>query len=337
MPDASPSFQLADADVEFFNRELASFVPDRVFDSHLHLGRRSDYAPMHQKLVANTPEVADMPTYRAHMEWLAPGRRLVGGLVLPTTLAGERMDEGNARAAEEARRDAGSTSAVIVHPDMTADKLRLDIETHKPAALKPYHLMSARRPTGDSHMNEFLPEHTVAVADEYGLPVVMHMVRARALADPSNQQMIRDYCTKYPKMKMVLAHCARGFNPSHTADGIESLVGLENVYFDNSCNCEAGAHIALLRAFGPDRLMWGSDYPFSNMRGKCVAFNDSFTWFYDCDHDLGPYSIDANQKFTLVGLECLRALKFACMACGLSNSQVEDVFYNNAVRLYGRS
>ena len=69
---------------------------------------------------------------------------------------------------------------------------------------------------------------------------------------------------------------------------------------------------------------------------QIVAVNDAFAFLYDCDFDLGPHSIDPDQKFTLVGLESMRALKFACMACGLSDSQVEDVFCNNARRLYGR-
>tara|TARA_B100000809_G_scaffold152917_1_gene150310 strand:+ start:412 stop:1425 length:1014 start_codon:yes stop_codon:yes gene_type:complete len=332
----SPSYNVTDQDREFFERELASFVPDSLFDSHIHLGLRSDCAEFHQTLMANTPEVADMPTYRTQMDWIARGREVVGALVLPTTLEGKRMAEGNACAAREARTDHASTSAVMVHPAMSADQLRADIEQHDPAALKPYHLMSARRPTGESYMDEFLPEHTVAVADEFGLPIVMHMVRARALADESNQRFIREYCTRYPNMKMVLAHCARGFNPSHTMGGIDAIAGLDNVYFDNSCNCEEGGHIAILRRFGPKKLMWGSDYPFSHLRGKCVAVNDSFTWMYDCDYELGPTSIDPNQQFTLVGLESMRALKFACQACGVTDSQVEDIFRNNAARLYGR-
>ena len=118
---------------------------------------------------------------------------------------------------------------------------------------------------------------------------------------------------------------------------IDAIAGLPNVFFDNSCVCEAGGHETILRTFGPERLMWGSDYPFSHLHGKSVAVNDAFAFLYDCDFDLGPHSIDPEQKFTLVGLESMRALKFACMACGLSDSQVEDVFCNNARRLYARA
>ena len=43
-------------------------------------------------------------------------------------------------------------------------------------------------------------------------------VRATQLAEPSNQRTIRKYCEAYPGLKMILAHCARGFNMYHTIE-----------------------------------------------------------------------------------------------------------------------
>lgn len=333
---ASPSYEVNERDREFFERELDRFVPPRIFDAHIHLGLRSDYHEMHRDLVANVPEVCDMATWREHMSWLAPGREVAGALVLPTTLAGDRMDAGNAFAATEAARDDLSGAAVMLHPAMSADELREAIAKHRPVALKPYHLMSPVRPTLDSTMAQFLPEHLVAVAHEAALPIVMHLVRANALADSENQRQIVHFCRTYPEMKLVLAHSARGFNPSHTVNGIDAIRGLDNIYFDNSCVCEPGATEAILKAFGPSRLMWGSDYPFSHLRGKCVAYNDTFAWLFNSNIDLGPFSVDGQQGLTLVGLESLRALKFAARSCGLTDAEVEGVFFDNAARLYGR-
>ena len=42
----------------------------------------------------------------------------------------------------------------------------------------------------------------------------------------------------------------------------------------------------------------------------------------------------ANVRPTLVGIESLRALKVAAIATRLTDSQIEDVFYNNAAALY---
>lgn len=60
-----------------------------------------------------------------------------------------------------------------------------------------------------------MPEHLFAVAHELKLSVTLHMVRYYGLSDKGNQETIREMCTKYPDMRLVLAHAARGFNMFH--------------------------------------------------------------------------------------------------------------------------
>lgn len=225
-----PKWYLADQDTGFFEIELDDFVPDRIYDAHVHLGPRSGFSgELHSDLVANTPEIADMASYREHLHWILPNRDVTGANILPSTLNGNRWQEGNAFAAKEATADDVSGSSVIVHPEMTADRLREEIATYNPVSLKPYHLMSPRRPTMQSTIEEYLPEHLVAVANDAQLPIVLHLVLNTALADERNQGTIRHYCETYPGMTLVLAHCARCFNPAHMARGIGGIAGLENV------------------------------------------------------------------------------------------------------------
>ncbi|MDP7742482.1 MAG: hypothetical protein QGF67_13655, partial [Lentisphaeria bacterium] len=64
----SPKWFLADEDNSFFKVELNAFVPDKIFDAHMHLGPRSGYtSATHNEMVANTPEIADMASYRDHL------------------------------------------------------------------------------------------------------------------------------------------------------------------------------------------------------------------------------------------------------------------------------
>jgi glutamate-1-semialdehyde 2,1-aminomutase len=219
---------------------------------------------------------------------------------------------------------------------MSADQLRDEIDRFEPVSLKPYHLMSGREDTRLAHVGEYLPEHLAAVAHEATLPVVVHLTRDKALADPSNQRTIRHYCETYPDMKLVLAHAARGFNPSHAARGISAIAGLENVFFDTSCVCESGAFEAILTTFGHRRLMWGSDWPFSHFHGRCIAVADFFTWVFDDQVEFGVHTCGGATGFTFVSHESMRMLKHACHACGLSQSQIEAVFHDNAVQLYAR-
>ena len=126
---------------------------------------------------------------------------------------------------------------------------------------------------------------------------------------------------------------------------------------------EAGATNALIRAFGPQKVMYGSDWPVAESRGKCISLGDSFIWLTPDNVDLfarcaleplaqsqpassAPLltlplllSADAEGDIVspaLVGFETLRALKQACDETGLTRAEVEDVFWGNSQRLWGQ-
>jgi glutamate-1-semialdehyde 2,1-aminomutase len=216
---------------------------------------------------------------------------------------------------------------------MDPEFIRETVRRQSFAGLKCYHIFATEQPTYEAAIPSYLPEEQVRIAHEEGLAIMLHMVRSRALADPVNQQDIRRYCTRYPNMRLILAHAARGFNPHHTIEGIESLRGLGNVWCDTSAVTEAGAFEAILNVLGPERLLYGADFPVSHMRGRCVAFGDSFLWL--SAENVQWDAAYGEVKPSLVGLESLRVLKLACRHARLTDSQVEAVFHTNAVRLLG--
>src|SRR5262249_17494655 len=130
-----------------------------------------------------------------------------------------------------------------------------------------------------------------------------------------------------------LAHAARGFNPHHTIEGIESLRELDNVWFDTSAVTDAGGFEAIIQTMSHKRLLYGSDFPISHLRGRCVAIGDCFHWISPQNTRLDH----ANPKVELglVGLESLRVLKVAARSLRLSDGQIEDIFYNNGKDLFG--
>jgi glutamate-1-semialdehyde 2,1-aminomutase len=162
---------------------------------------------------------------------------------------------------------------------------------------------------------------------------MLHVVRERGLADTANQQCIRHYAERYPNAQFILAHAARGFNPYHVAAGIRSLCGLRNIWFDTSAVTEGSAFEVIIRTLGADRLFYGSDFPVTHIRGRCVALGDSFIW-------LSPKNINMTVEYgeirpTLVGIESLRALKLACANLQLSDSVLEGIFRHNVMKLLG--
>ena len=169
------------------------------------------------------------------------------------------------------------------------------------------------------------------VAHEEGWTITLHMVKDRAMADAGNQHWIRYYCERYPGIKLILAHAARGFNGYHTVEGIGSLRGLRNVWCDMSAVTESAGMEAIIDVLGADRLLWGSDYPISHMRGRCVAVGDHFLWLYEDTLDWKAAIPQTEVRLPLIGHESLRALKHACTRMRLGDSQVEGIFYGNAM------
>src|SRR4029078_8839951 len=127
---------------------------------------------------------------------------------------------------------------------------------------------------------EYIPRWAWELADRHGLCIMLHIVMRRSLADPANQHYIRQHCLEFPNARLVLAHAARGFCGRHTVEGISSLRGLGNLFFDTSVICEPDAMQAILGTFGPTRLMLGTDFPVSETHGRAVTLGDSFHWLY---------------------------------------------------------
>ncbi|MCX6047413.1 MAG: amidohydrolase family protein [Chloroflexi bacterium] len=330
------AWQFTDVDREFFAREVEPFLPEKIFDAHAHLFCHEHYTgntlPDH---LIGTPTEIGLAVYRDHVAWLH-GERTQGGLFFGLAFNGDRVgnDTFVAQEVQQGQLDNfKSLGQMIIAPEMEPELVRQEVRRHRFVGLKPYHTMATGvGPTWLAPIEAYLPEEHIRIAHEEGLTITLHMVRERALADPVNQATIRRYCENYPNMRLILAHAARGFNPWHTIEGIESLRGLDNVWFDTSAVTEAGGFEAIIETMGHERLLYGTDFYVSHMRGRCVAVGDSFHWFYAEDMNLAEKHTTLQP--VLVGLESLRSLRLACRRLKLTDAQVEDIFYSNAADLF---
>lgn len=326
-----------DADRAFLARYVENRLPDKIFDAHAHLFRQSHYTDATRPaMLEGLPEDVGIDFYRTWIEWIHPGNRTVGGLFFGLAFLGDREANDAFVAQEVAKGQAEGFAArgqMLIAPDLDVETVAQTVQQAGFVGLKPYHLMAkVDGPTFLAPIEAYLAEAHVALAHELGLTITLHMVRDRALADPVNQATIRRYCTEYPNMRLILAHAARGFNPWHTIEGIESLRGLDNVWCDTSAVTEAGAFEAIVDVLGHERLLYGTDFHVSHMRGRCIAVGDSFHWLY-------AHEMELEEKHTqlapvLVGLESLRSVLLAFDRLRLSPRQIEDIFYGNAVQLF---
>jgi glutamate-1-semialdehyde 2,1-aminomutase len=197
---------------------------------------------------------------------------------------------------------------------------------------KCYHLVAGKQPAWQAGIGEYLPESAWQIAQEKEMCITLHMVRDRALADPGNRAYIRQMAQKYPRATLILAHAARGFAAWTTVESVAELADLENVWFDLSAICESPPMMAILKHCGVRRVLWGSDFPISMARGKAISLGDGFYWIYK--QDLEHFKAATPIRATLVGIENLMAVQQACMLLDLGRQAVDDIFYNNAMRLF---
>jgi glutamate-1-semialdehyde 2,1-aminomutase len=325
----------SEADRELFARELDSFVPDVICDAHMHLWAKAQLPPTDWDVFRQVAgDVVNLAVYRQRMAELLPGRRVAGGLILPGAVAaaGAQLVSQNELVAAEIAADPLWRGSMLVSPEMDPEYVRGEVRRLRLSGLKCYHVRSGQAVTWDADIPDYLPEAQVKVAHQERLCITLHMVKARAVADPANRRWIRYYCETYPDMQLILAHAARGFNPYHTIQGLAALRGLPNLWCDMSAVTDVGACEAIIELLGHDHLLYGTDFPVSHLRGRCVAVGDSFVWLYDDTLNWDTVSFQPVRP-VLVGIESLRVLKQAAWHRRLTDSQVEDIFRHNVARL----
>jgi predicted TIM-barrel fold metal-dependent hydrolase len=324
------TWELRDYDNEFFARELETFVPPKVFDAHAHLYRIGHWGFQH--IVSAGPECVTLREFHNQMEWLMPGREITGLFFGVGFHPGYK--ESNEFVAREACSAPGNFAEMLVPPDLDPEEMRETAKRMKFSGIKVYHTFVKQKPTWNAEIPEYLTEEHIRVAHEENWTITLHMVKERALADPGNLHWIQHYCRRYPGIRLILAHAARGFNAFHTVSAIQQLKGLDNVWCDVSAVTEAPAMEAILSALGPKRMLWGSDYPLSHLRGRCIAMGDQFVWLYENTLDWATVS-HSNVRPYFIGHESLRSLKHAAMTLRLNDTEIEGIFYTNGRSMLG--
>jgi len=331
-----------DVDRRIWEEELDPFVPARVFDVHTHVYRwefnldpAKERGPQAEMIGRTWPE-ASWATLDACDAALLPGRT-IERLCLPFPFAPQCDFEGaNRFVAREAAGHGPSAALMLVHPAMSGEYVESQVQSLGLKGLKPYRFYSLTGDGAECRITDFLPEHQLAVADRRGLLVMLHLARREAIADRQNLDDLERLAARYPRVKWVLAHCARAYSAWAVERAGPRLRRLPKVWYDTSSVCEAEAIEALMAAVGPERVMYGSDdLPVGVLRGKYVAFGYAWAYLSETNHRLDLSHCEPRMTFTRY--EQLRAMRRAAIRLGLTRGQIEDLFYETARGLIATS
>ena len=307
---------------------LSDFLPDKIFDAHMHV-YDSSHLPMSFK--DGERDTGDLDAYhKAFGEMLCYPKVWRANMITSPDPAmrdpkGEVRRMADAFLLSEFDLHPENVGQIMVSPLESADDIEKRLTHPRIRGLKVYYMLSDREKHGDESPDEYIPEGAWEVADKYSMPVTIHLVGSDALADPRNYNYIVDRARRYKNAKVVLAHAARAFASYTAIEGVDRVMGLENVFFDLSAICEPSPMLKLLTTVGTSRIMWGTDYPSTVDHGRAISVARRFLW-------LGENVLG---KCWLYAIENLMATRDAANIAKLTRSDVERMFYTTAEEVLG--
>jgi len=314
-----------DFDRRIWEEELQDFVPRKIFDVHTHLWDEScagqDSPDSNLRLNAGSREMDSWSRK------IFPGREL-DYLFLGTPIENLNLERQHEFLAKEARLSTKQLASTIVLPEMSAEELDSVIRRYHFIGLKPYRLYAPDPANG--RITDFLPEHLLEVADQHRLTVTLHLSRFDGIADPVNQDDLRYLTKRYPKVRWILAHCARAFHAFMLEKAVFVLRNIPNLWYDTSAVCEPYSHYLLFKYENLERVMFGSDnIAAGSDHGKYITWGKGWCFFRAPEQ---PHCVSHN---TLVVYEQLRAMKQAADMAELSQEDIEAIFHRNAENFFG--
>ena len=316
---------------ETFERELYDFfdtrLPDKIFDAHVHINRGF--------MQKNNLEGDPYEFFKSFTAKYMP-RELSGAMVMPQPSekhTRETFDDDNGYNIALAKREKHS-AGLLLHPTWSKETVEETLDQNPEIkVLKPY-LVYAQDVDNveEADVNTFAAEWMWELANEREMPILLHLSHyGKLLSHPGNYEQINYFCKKYPKAKLVLAHCAMGHNVERLRRGLEEIKGLKNVWFDSSGAGEAAAVAYCVRYFGAEKMLYGGDFDYGTLYGRIYSYGASW-------HAMRPSpERDAIKSYRPINnlQDCLLQLIYAIDAMGLKEKEVEDIFYNNAMAIYG--
>lgn len=344
-----PLIELTDVDRRVYAERLADFLPDEIVDIHTHVWRAADVpeqagpaAPVRTVTwparVASENPIEDLQeTYRL----LLPGKR-VTPLIFANTPSGDNLEPMNSYISECARR-TNVPALIFSDPAWSAEELERRIQSGGFLGAKSYlNLAPPHLSVNEITIFDFFPPHQLEVHNRHGSIVMLHLPRDGRLKDPVNLEQLRRIERDYPNLSLIVAHVGRAYCNEDVGDAFEVLAETQRLCFDISANTNDWVFEQLLRAVGPQRVLFGTDLPILRMRMRRIEKDGHYVnlvpkgLYGDVSGDRNMGEVEG-EELTFFLYEEIDAFRRAAGCIGLTRCDIEDVFHNNASKLLAKA
>ena len=336
-------------DRQFYEEHLKDFLPDTFIDCHTHIwldeqnhfcedtASRSCAWPT---MVALDNSVEDLnETNRL----LFPDKKVISVLYGQPMITID-LKKNNDYVGQCAQRN-NFPALYISHPSQSAESVERAVLANPCfKGLKVYlQFAPSYIPSNEIRIYDFLPHEHLALADKHGWIVQLHIARPRRLADPVNYIQIREIEEKYPNLQLIVAHLGRAYADEDLGDALDYLKDMKKTVWDFTANTNAYVMEKVLEMVGPDRFLYGTDFPIFRMKSRRTVENGFYINEIPAgslgDVSAAPHMREIPwpeaEKITFFIYEEILSCKRACEKMGLGKEDVNKIFYANAARIFG--
>ncbi len=332
-------FEYTAYDREVYEKELESFLPDRIFDAHVHVSKDSlsSYGSHNggSTWLDHISQEMDVKKFLEINKELFP-RQKTEALIFGGVLTD--IDQTN-KFTVECNKDYGFPMLYRSDYADFPEKLEAGVKAGGFIGLKPY-LSNCPPyiPSREVRIFDYLPPSHLEVANKNGWIIMLHIPRDKRLGDPVNIAQIMEIEEKYPNIKLIVAHVGRAYTEADFGRAFEILKITKNMMFDFTANLFTPAISEGIRTVGVDRFIYGTDLPIAVMRMYRITENGYYFNIvpkgYYGDVDGQPHMRESeSEKISLMVYEQLLAFKRSAAELRLKDSDIEKIMYGNAKAL----
>ncbi len=325
-------------DRKVWQEKLCDFLPDHLIDTHMHLWEPGTRKVGLKGCVTWTSIVAPSLTYEDMKETYS---KVFPGKTVSQVLTGSpscNLPVVN-KYIRECADKYGHRSLYCTNWDSDEEEI-LKAMINGFSGIKPYQNNSPSYiPASEVRIFDFLTHRQLELMNKIGGIVLLHIPRNLRLRDPINLAQMMEIDERYPNAKVIIAHVGRAYIPSDVGDAFEVLKNTKNLYFDFSANTSAYAMAKMFEAVGTDRVMFGTDMPFTKMRLFRIEKNGTYVnvvprgIYGDVSNDSHMEESDDPNITTFVYEELL-AVREAAIQLGLTREDIEKIFCKNAAAYF---
>jgi len=332
-------------DSDFYDQHLREFLPEHIIDIHTHV-----WLERLKKNTSEDPRLQSWPlkvTKENSIEQLIQTNRLLfpGKRITPMifSFVGPHDDIDSLNSyVNKCATEFNFPSIIWSSPGWDAQELERQVVQGNFIGIKPYlNQAPSHISPHDITIFDFIPKFQLEVLNQHRWILMLHIPRPTRLGDPLNLEQMFEIEKNYPNIKLIVAHVGRAYCPEHVGKAFELLAETENMLFDFSANTNIKVFEGLIKAVGTKRILYGSDLPITRMRMRRICEKGHYInivprgLYGDVSDDKHMREAEGieSKNLTFFIYEQINAFQQASAVCGLTRKDINDIFYNNALRI----